>query len=98
MHFAASSTETLRIFELLVEAGGDLTVRDNQGKTPLQVFGRKKENPEVYEYLKQIQAKQKTGPRPLLEKRQVPSKGADDTGPHLNRLKSMFGGNWSGRG
>ena len=69
MHFATTGTSTLKVFELLVEAGADLTARDCKGKTPLQVMHRKKDKPQIVEYLKRVEAQQKSGPRPLLGER-----------------------------
>ena len=69
MHFAARGTDTLKVFELLVEAGADLTVRNHKGKRPIQMMSLKRDNPRVIEYLKQVEAQQKSGPRPLLGER-----------------------------
>ena len=98
MHFAASRARVLKVFELLAEAGGDLTARDNEGKTPLQFFTWKKENPELYEYLKLVQAQQKTGPRPLLGNRQKATSGSEgDTDSSMSRLRSVLGGRLRGK-
>ena len=53
------------MLELLLGAGADLTARDCNGKTSLQIMNRKKAKVRIVEYLKRVEAKQKSGPRPL---------------------------------
>lgn len=42
MHICAMSKASKAIFQLLVESGGDLTVRNDDGKTPVEVMGQER--------------------------------------------------------
>jgi len=42
MHICATSVASKDVFDLLVENGGDLTIRNDDGKTPIEAMGRKR--------------------------------------------------------
>jgi hypothetical protein len=42
MHICACCISSKEIFQLLIDAGGDITIRNDSGKTPIQAMGRKK--------------------------------------------------------
>lgn len=42
LHICASGISSKEIFELLIDAGGDLTIRNGAGKTPVEAMGRKR--------------------------------------------------------